>query len=77
MNILKCTAHYSERVTLGIRHVRAKYADIRRCTFLYAEQKICQRKRAYSIYATQTLTIRKENAEYARHTLNTQDIHVC
>jgi len=53
------------RGTLGICHVRFKYADIRQCSLLHAEAKLyfwrCslnfQRMRAYSIDITHALTI--------------------
>ena len=60
---------------LGIHGVRAKYADIRRCTLCYMQRphyivRHVQRMRPYRTYVIHTLTIYMIYAGNARHTLD-------
>jgi len=63
------------RGTLGIRRVRSSYAGIRRCTLLYAEDKIffrtCSKNFSVCERIDNTLFIR---SSYARHILDTLGI---
>ena len=57
--------------TLGIRHVRSKYADIHRCTFvLYTEVILLDILKFYQRIAYTLLIC----LPYAQHTLDTLDI---
>ena len=65
------------RGTLGIHRIPSKYDGIRRLIILYEEAKcalgmfkIIYPMRAYRIYVTHTLTVRKTYAGYVRHTLD-------
>ena len=72
--IIRSHTQTNVRGRLGIRRVRSSYADIRRCTLLYAEAKsFFGHVQKFSAYASESI-IRYSYAGYVMHTLNTQHI---